>query len=181
MTGVQGRTEDGRPAWLLSVRRREWVVVDEETQARLIKERHRFWQKGLYLLIILLVLNPLVDYLFSLRTTPWLALLLAHLHLLQENHAWTRLLQGAGRLQQGGVVPVARPREAFWQLLSFVPLLLALPVVFLDWSPGGMGPRPFLLLMLLFWVLIALEIHQVRGVRALDDEEDGRGNAPPQT
>lgn len=173
MTGVRGRTGEGRAAWLISLKRREWVVVDEETDARLVRERHRFWQKGLYLLVILLVLNPLIDTLLDLRTSPWLGLLLAHLHLLQENFMWSRRLPGAGRLQLGGARPVDPPREVFWQTLSFAPLALAVGVVLLGWRPSGMGPRAFVLLMFLFWALIAVEIHQVRGVRHLHEHPDG--------
>jgi hypothetical protein len=167
VTGVQGRTADGRPAWLLSLKRREWVVVDEATHATLVAERHGWWQKGLALLVILLAINPLADHLLHWHTSPWLGLLLANLHLLQENLSWRRRLRRAGEHIVDGARPVNLPREGFWLALSFVPLLLALPVALLRWRLGAMDPQSFLLLMLLFWALIVLEIHQARALRAL--------------
>ncbi len=171
VTGVQGRSADGRAAWLVSLHRHEWCVVDEALNQQLERERHRFWVKGLYLLIILLVVNPLVDGFFNLHTSPWLALLLAWLHLLQENRAWARKLRQAGDLQVGDVKPVRLPGEAFWHILAQLPLVLALPVGLDWWRPAGMETRAFLLLMLLFWALVALEIHHVRRLRRLVEDE----------
>lgn|GEM_PF-2370170 len=170
VTGVQGRTADGRPAWLISLRNREWSVVDDETNAQLERERHRFWLKGLYLLIILLVLNPLLDAFLSVHSSPWLAIVLAWLHLLQENRSWGHRLRDAGQRCTGGVKPVRLPGEIFWHLLAQLPLLLALPVAMDWWQPAGMGRRAFVLLMLLFWALVALEIHHVRSLRRLRDK-----------
>ena len=170
MTGIQGRTAEGRPAWLLSLKRREWVVVSDEEHAALVRERHGWWQKGLALLVILLAINPLADHLLHWRTTPWIGLLLVNLHLLQENYTWHKRLRRAGERRINGVRPVEIPREGFWQALSFAPFLLALPVVLWHWRLGAMDARAFVLLMLLFWALIVLEIHQVRAVRALEQD-----------
>jgi hypothetical protein len=54
MTGVHGVTTDGRPAWLISLPRREWVVVDVERHAELLRQRRRWWVKGLLLLTLLM-------------------------------------------------------------------------------------------------------------------------------
>jgi hypothetical protein len=170
VTGVQGRSAEGRCAWLISLHRREWCVVDDDLNQQLERERHRFWMKGLYLLVLLLVLNPLVDGFFDLHSSPWLALLLAWLHLLQENRAWARKLRTVGDLQVGGVRPVHLPGERFWHLLAQLPLVLALPVGLDWWRPAGMEVRAFLMLMLLFWGLVALEIHHVRSLRRLAED-----------
>ncbi|MFA7330496.1 MAG: hypothetical protein WC326_05405 [Candidatus Delongbacteria bacterium] len=172
MTGIQGTTPDGRAAWLLSLRRREWVVVDPATHQSLRRERHRWWIKGLLILLLLAVLNGLLDWLTDWHTLPWGALLLTQLHLLQEDRQWRRRLAAAGELRQGGVRLRNVPREGFWLVLSFVPALLAAPVVLFNWRIAHMSPTSFLYLMLLCWLLIAAQIHQVRAVRSLEGEAD---------
>lgn len=179
VTGVQGIAADGRHAWLISLRRREWCVVDDGVNAQLERERQRFWLKGLYLLIILLVLNPLLDAILDTGSSPWLALILAWLHLLQENRDWARRLRALGGLQVGGVTPVDVPKESFWHVLAQLPFLLALTAVLGWWQPPGMALKSFTLLMLVFWLLVALEIHHVRTLRSLNDDispdQSGRG------
>lgn len=172
MIGIHGSTKDGRPAWLLSLPRREWVVVDAELHGRLLKERRRWWIKGLLLLVLLMALNGLFDWILNLHTVPWAALLLAQLHLLQEHLAWRKRLRDAGGLQVGGVRPAVLPSERFWLSVSFAPALLAMPVVLFNWRVAGIGPRSFLFLMLLCWALVVAQIHQVRAIRALGLEDD---------
>lgn len=66
--------------------------------------------------------------------------------------------------------PVHLPGERFWHLLAQLPLVLALPVGLDWWRPAGMEVRAFLMLMLLFWGLVALEIHHVRSLRRLAED-----------
>ena len=170
MTGIHGTTRDGRPAWLISLPRREWVVVDVVRHDELLRQRRRWWIKGLLLLILLMALNGLLDWLLELRTVPWAALVLAQLHLLQEDWQWRRGLRGAGERVTGGVRPAVLPREDFWQALSFVPAALALPVVMYNWEVARMEPGSFLVLMLLCWALIVAQIFQGRALRRLAEE-----------
>jgi hypothetical protein len=174
MIGIQGVTDDGRPAWLLSLARREWVVVQPELHQQLVRERQRWWIKGLLLLLLLMALNGLLDWFTDLHTVPWAALLLAQLHLLQEHYQWRRRLKASGEICQGGVRPLSQPREGFWLALSFAPAVMAVPVVLFNWQIAGISPRSFLYLMLLCWALIVTQIYQVRAVRAL-----GRMPEPP--
>jgi hypothetical protein len=179
MTGIHGTTRDGRPAWLLSLPKREWVVVDPALHGDLLRQRRRWWIKGLLLLTLLMAINGLVDWIFELRTVPWAALVLAQLHLLQEDWQWRRHLRNAGERVTGGVRPADLPRESFWQALSFVPAAFAVPVTLFHWDVARMKPGSFLVLMLLCWALIVAHIFQGRALRQLAQESaDGMDGQP---
>ncbi|MDP2360808.1 MAG: hypothetical protein Q8O14_08650 [bacterium] len=105
MYHVKGYAPDGRHAWLLSLRRGEWVAVDE-SQHRLLKRYERRDR------IIRPLLTPLVIGLIYFPLVYWTALGAHHLlvfglafGLAQTVHEalWWRRLRAAGERIQGGV------------------------------------------------------------------------------